>query len=306
MGQVRLVSIDRVLPARIVDVVNRAFGRRLTLDWFQWKHREGPWGPSIGCAALDASGSVVGVRLLLPWLLRRHDESMLALRAVEAATVPAARGRGVFRAMNEHEMARLANQSERRLIFSTPNENSRPAYLRMGWLELAPIAHAYSPPPLRCHSPQVLVSDVHTVSWPQHVASDRILTSWTADALRWRFDPRSGNSYTVLTLGHGSAPAGIVYRAVRVKLPSLLVAFSWGEPADQRALIRAAAARERAVAVLQPTGAGAADTAVRPRWRRGASKIVLWDNHGVQAGLPWPVYDTSEWSLRLADLESAL
>ena len=54
------------------------------------------------------------------------------LVAVDTATDPEHHGRGIFRALTTQGVERLADDGVA-WVFNTPNDASRPGYLKMGW-----------------------------------------------------------------------------------------------------------------------------------------------------------------------------
>ena len=110
---------------------------RKTLDFWRWKHGDNPFGPSIGLAALASDGSLVGLRPFMAWQLTRGlGDVSRAARPVDTATAAEWRGKGVFTNLTQAALAHL----ERRgvpLIFNTPNANSLPGYLKLGWRVVA-------------------------------------------------------------------------------------------------------------------------------------------------------------------------
>ncbi len=109
-----------------------------TEAFWQWKHRENPFGRSYGIVALDGAASGEGrhaaaVRMLLRWRFRASDgETVRAARAVDTATHPDHRRRGLFARLTQQAIADLTADGTR-LIFNTPNAYSLPGYLKMGW-----------------------------------------------------------------------------------------------------------------------------------------------------------------------------
>jgi GNAT superfamily N-acetyltransferase len=101
-------------------------------EFFHWKHRENPFGDSPAWVALD-EGRVVGYRTFLRWrFLDEQGRAVRAVRAVDTATDPAYQGRGIFRTLTLRGVAELTLAGEG-LVFNTPNDQSRPGYLKMGW-----------------------------------------------------------------------------------------------------------------------------------------------------------------------------
>lgn len=103
--------------------------------FFEWKHRESPFGPSAGWVA-EIDGELAGVRLMLRWeLVDRDGTAYRAVRAVDSITHPAHQGRGVFSALATHAIERLTAEGIA-FVFNTPNERSRPAWMKLGSLEV--------------------------------------------------------------------------------------------------------------------------------------------------------------------------
>jgi GNAT superfamily N-acetyltransferase len=101
-------------------------------EFFAWKHDDNPFGSSPGLVAVH-DGRIVGVRLFLRWRLEVAGETVPAVRAVDTATDPEFQGRGIFRRLTLGLLEQLDESGEAHLVFNTPNSNSRPGYLKMGW-----------------------------------------------------------------------------------------------------------------------------------------------------------------------------
>jgi len=103
--------------------------------FFRWKHRDNPFGPSPAWVALDGERTV-GLRVLLRWEFDRDngpdDGIARAARAVDTATDPAYQGRGIFSGLTLHAIDELTREGLH-FIFNTPNDQSLPGYLKMGW-----------------------------------------------------------------------------------------------------------------------------------------------------------------------------
>jgi hypothetical protein len=110
--------------------------------WFYWKHVHNPFGQSPGYVATEGR-KIMGVRLFLRWKFTYAGNVVSSLRPVDTATHPDARGKGIFKKLTLHGLSE-ENQDGSHIIFNTPNKNSLPGYLRMGWTKLpAPIPHYF-------------------------------------------------------------------------------------------------------------------------------------------------------------------
>lgn len=299
-----ITPLDEVDPSEVRAVVNTAFGQQRSPEWYEWKHALGPWGRSWGLAAVDRRG-VVGVRLLLPWRLRFGKHTLLANRAVEAATVPRAQGRGVFRQLNR-ELMRAGSADRLALMFSTPNELSRAGYHKLGWAHVGPVAHAYRLSPwANAAASWEDALDGFPVADPSDTQK-AIRTGWDAASLRWRTDPRCGRAYDCATLRAGRGPNGLLYRViVRRGLRVLCPLVAWGEQDDRAALLGGVARHERTPVLLDTKGPGGQPLGRGPGWSRGDSLLAVWQKPASD-GTVWPATDAHRWRTTMADLESVL
>lgn len=133
--------------AAAIDVARHALGWREddpNLELFRWKHEESPFGPSPLWIATD-EGRVVGVRALMRWEFEDGQGRVLrAVRAVDTATLPAYQGRGIFKSLTLHAVDEMTRDGVD-FVFNTPNDQSRPGYLKMGWVEVGRVPVAVRP-----------------------------------------------------------------------------------------------------------------------------------------------------------------
>lgn len=275
--------------------------------FFRWKHEENPAGPSPGWVAVD-DGQVIAFRTFLRWAFERHGEQIQMVRAVDTATDPAHQGRGLFRRLTLHAVDDLTAAGVD-AVFNTPNDQSRPGYLKMGWHELGrptigmrPAALLRVPQLRRARTASEKWSEPCTIGEPAAAALaapgvvDLVAGSpapgWSTPrtaaylAWRYRFEPLH---YRVVEAG-----GGLVVFRVRRRGPAREVAIvEWLAPrADRRALARLVeAAGDYAVGVGLGVGHG-----LLPLPRQGP--IVTWR----PLARP-PVPALADLSFSLGDLE---
>ena len=176
----------------------------------RWKHEDNPFGRSPGWV-VEHGGEVVAVRLMMRWAFLRGGRVVRAVRAVDTATRPDHQGAGLFSALTQVAVAACRADGVA-FVFNTPNEQSRPGYLKLGWRDVGRVPAAMRPrspgqlPGLvRGRQPAELWSSPIDVGvdigtwldgggwrWPppgRDVSStDRTLrTELDADVLRWRY-----------------------------------------------------------------------------------------------------------------------
>ncbi len=103
-------------------------------ELFAWKHDHNRFGPSPMWVAVDGD-RIAGVRALMRWEFVRGGEVLRAVRAVDTATDPDYQGRGLFRALTMHGIEQMREDGVD-FVFNTPNSQSLPGYLKMGWREV--------------------------------------------------------------------------------------------------------------------------------------------------------------------------
>ena len=118
---------------------------------FAWKHEQNPFGPSPMWVACDG-GRVVALRVFMRWQFRRGSETLRAVRAVDTATDPAYQGKGLFTALTLHGLEALRADGVD-FVFNTPNAQSLPGYLKMGWQVVGKVPAAF-----RLRGPRSLVT----------------------------------------------------------------------------------------------------------------------------------------------------
>lgn len=126
-------ATDADLPA-ILDLLGASLGWAADerhAAYFRWKHHDNPFGRSPMWVACDG-GRVAGLRAWLPWVFEDAAGRHRAVRAVDTATHPGYRGRGIFRRLTEHSLHALRADGVE-FVFNTPNDRSRPGYRKMGW-----------------------------------------------------------------------------------------------------------------------------------------------------------------------------
>jgi hypothetical protein len=103
-------------------------------DFLWWKHHLNPFGVSPAWVAC-IDNQIVGYRTMMRWTFERSDGCIRAVRAVDTATHPDHQGRGIFSRLTMSALDDLRAEQVP-LVFNTPNDKSRPGYLKMGWQEV--------------------------------------------------------------------------------------------------------------------------------------------------------------------------
>jgi GNAT superfamily N-acetyltransferase len=96
-----------------------------------WKHEQNPFGASFVLLA-EEDGELIGVRAFMQWEWRWKENRYKAIRAVDTATHPNHQGKGIFTKLTMKQLE-LCKEQGIHFVFNTPNDQSRPGYIKMGW-----------------------------------------------------------------------------------------------------------------------------------------------------------------------------
>ena len=118
----------------ILNLIATSYNRETSspsTDYWQWKHEANPFGASP-CLVAESNGRLVGVRVFLRWNWYSESHCIRTARAVDTATHPDWRGKGVFSRLTMQLVEQMQKEGVS-FIYNTPNANSMPGYLKMGW-----------------------------------------------------------------------------------------------------------------------------------------------------------------------------
>ena len=131
------LTIRKAIPKdrpQIIKLLAASLGRESDPrfeELYSWKHEENAFGVSASWVACDGE-TIAGFRALMRWEFTRGDELVRSVRAVDTATHPDYQGQGIFTRLTLHGIDELREEGCS-FVFNTPNEQSRPGYLKMGW-----------------------------------------------------------------------------------------------------------------------------------------------------------------------------
>ncbi|MFM8303777.1 MAG: GNAT family N-acetyltransferase [Actinomycetota bacterium] len=307
----------------ILAVAGRSLGWEpgpATEAHFTWKHADNPFGASPMWVA-EVGGRVAGFRTFLRWEFLHAGEVRHAVRAVDTATDPEFQGRGIFTTLTRAALDELTAEGVD-FVFNTPNAQSRPGYLKMGWVVvgrlpvvvrpagpggLLRIARARTPAD-RGAVPTAAGTPAATVFADRGLA-ERLLTHVPPGAglttrrsveyLRWRFGPEALH-YRVVAGPEGPEAGAVVFH-LRRRGPAL-------EAVICETLVPAGDARTRAAAFARISEESGADYLLALRSPRPPGRR-FWPVPGAGPVLTSRVLATAppaaraDWHLGLGDVE---
>ena len=304
--------VDEDLP-QVLDLLRSSLGETASLqrtpELFVWKHLNNPFGRSIMLVAVDGP-TVAGFRAFMRWELSRPGGGVLrCVRAVDTATHPDYRRRGIFRNLT---MAAIDTATEDGvdMIFNTPNPRSGAGYLTMGWSEVGTIRPLASPARglLRAKAdPSVLPDPNDFVSKPNPVGNrsvpDRegrgLRTPRTAEYHQWRFNEHPTAKYVQIDANDGAAIARLAYRGKRREL---LISDIYGDGMGRAVRKARWAARTSYVGAFFSKGSPERTAVARSGFVPVPGATLTLMCRPLRP-IGEPVTDLAAWDISLSDLE---
>jgi GNAT superfamily N-acetyltransferase len=216
----------------VLDLLRASLGETASLqrtpELFEWKHVSNPFGRSLMLVATEGD-TIAGFRAFMRWeLVRPNGDRLRCVRAVDTATHPDYRRRGIFRSLTLAALE-AARDDGVDMVFNTPNPRSGAGYLTMGWSEVGTIRPLASPAPgLLRAAPDTsgLPDATDFVRSPQQIGTDPfpdregsgLRTPRGTDYQQWRFTMHPTARYTRIGSTEGGAIARLAYRGKRREL----------------------------------------------------------------------------------------
>lgn len=128
------LSNDKDTP-EIVELLKICLGDNdnRTNEYWEWKHNNNPFGKSFVMLAFDKD-LLIGVRSFMRWEWSKKSYIYKCVRCVDTVVHPNYRRRGLFSEMTMYGL-KILKEEKVDFIFNTPNSNSLPGNLKMGWKE---------------------------------------------------------------------------------------------------------------------------------------------------------------------------
>jgi GNAT superfamily N-acetyltransferase len=289
---------------------------------FRWKHLTNVFGRSLLLVA-EAEDRIVGFRAFMRWRFRAGDDLLSAVRAVDTATHPGFRGRGIFTLLTLAAVDQLREDTD--LIFNTPNEKSLPGYLKMGWSVVGDV-----PILIRIRRPVRFVRRVGSLGSDRQIPSrstagvraEEALAAWTSATgtgafesrlhtpvdgafLNWRYSRAPELDYRAIA---SDEPASIAIFRIRPRGDLLEATVSDllgdGRSSTGAATLRRVGTEARVdhITCSFPSGSAGMAAARRALFVRSPRGMTLAANP-LRGDLPLDVTDLRNWAPVLGDLE---
>lgn len=196
----------------IITVLKASLGEAdlpLSAEIWNFKHVDNPFGKSIVLLAQE-NGKITGVRAFMRWKWKTGDKVYSAFRAVDTATHPDFQGKGIFKKLTLKAVD-MGIEAKDDFVFNTPNEKSRPGYLKMGWEKVGNLKVGLQPAWNSFYNLTNKDLDYHIQSFASTLQLDELCSHWnkfletrkknftpkSRDFLKWRYENNPLQKYEV-------------------------------------------------------------------------------------------------------------
>lgn len=197
--------------SEILDVLKASLGEaslKKNEEIWKYKHINNPFGESLVLIAVE-NDKIIGVRAFMQWKWQIGSNVFSAYRAVDTATHPDHQGKGVFKKLTLKALE-IGKDLGGSFVFNTPNEKSKPGYLKMGWQEINKIEVAFNfvnpfikkSVILNNHRNNKEISDTSSNDLFIHfneknTIQDKLFTPKSREYLSWRYENNPMQNYFV-------------------------------------------------------------------------------------------------------------
>lgn len=303
---------DDDLPA-VLALLKASLGEsallRRTPELFAWKHLDNPFGRSIMLVS-GAGDTIAGFRAFMRWELQTPGgRTLRCVRAVDTATHPDFRRRGIFKNLTLAAVETAVADGVD-LIFNTPNARSGAGYLTMGWTEVGTLSPLISPAKglLRRRGNSLELPAVEDFMSHADLVGERAIADRTPLGLRtprtasyhaWRYTSHPTAQYVQVDKAGGTAVARLAFRGKRREL---LISDVYGDSMRQTIGACRSSARTSYVGAFfskgSPERSAARSAGFVPIPRAGLKLMAR-----PLRTLDVDVANLSAWDLALGDLE---
>lgn len=241
MIEFREIDYDEDIP-EVVAVLNANLDTEHHLEDFIWKHCENPFGKSFGFLA-TYNNNIVGVRMFMRWEFLNDGRIVKALRTVDSCTDKLYRRKRIFSELTLWGLKSLKNEYD--LIFSTPNSQSKPGNLKLGWKMVAEPTYYVGFMNLMKSSQEFQIISASDIEFNKEWnLRSSCQTRLSKDFIDWRYQSRK---YKVAQFrGRGV----LIYKLVKLKgIKTLVMVDFFGEEVNLSIMIRSIQRKVNAVAL---------------------------------------------------------
>jgi hypothetical protein len=232
MPEIREINYATDIPGICVLLTN-TFKIPFTESFFEWKHRDNPFGRSFGLIYED-EGKIAAVRMFMRWQFSNGEKNIEAIRPVDTAVDEAYRGKGLFQKLTLDGLERTKGSFD--LVFNTPNMNSRGGYLKMGWNQLqTDLSYQFA-----VLNPFVRASSITKIPLNEIKSLNNgsgFSTNKSSEFLTWRYADAKYRSYRI---NIGGKDVFVICRIDKIRrVPTMIISELLGDPALFRQALNA-------------------------------------------------------------------
>ncbi len=264
----------------------------------------------------EENGDLIGIRAFMRWDWQLGDQVYRCLRAVDTATHPAHQGKGIFKKLTLQLIDEAGKQGYD-FIFNTPNTQSTPGYLKMGWkkwgkvpLWLHPVVSIKLPDQNAWvkYKEELQNFDFNRLKIGDWVESEGLHTPVTREWLTWRYRDCPVKDYGLFQYEYKGNEVHLFFclkgRGIKTELRICSAVFS--SNFNLSLLTRAANSLARTIGCRIVTCGGLGESISSRQLLKGWYPVTKWSVMTTVRNIPNGRYlpnATTNWLMQTGDME---
>lgn len=213
----REINYEKDVP-EVVSLLRTSLSDQHSEAHFLWKHYKNPFGKSYGMLACD-KGKIVAVRMFMRWEFTYNGKLLKVGRPVDTVTDKDYRNKGIFTALTKRTLEWADRNTE--LVFNTPNQNSAPGNLKMGWQRLEKPLSLKMALLISLDVPGVLeLVPLNSYNNKKYEQTYSLRTRLTKDFILWRYAEKI---YKAAVYEYKKKQVFIIYRTTKIRNLKMVV-----------------------------------------------------------------------------------
>lgn len=203
---------------QILNLFEKVFSKKITLDFWKWRFIENPFGPGIIKLLFD-NNLLVGHYAVIPMVVQVKNNLVKAVFSMTTMTHPDYQGQGIFSYL-AGETYREAGERGFEFVYGFPNKNSYHGFIKkLDWEDFGRITFFYKELKNNFFASTGQKNDIFEIKnfddtvdslWERVKKNYCVIIPRTKDFLNWRFIKNPETNYKIYSIKNGEKMSGYV------------------------------------------------------------------------------------------------
>jgi len=203
---------------QIVDLFERVFGKKMTLDFWKWRFVENPFGEGIIKLLFD-NNLLIGHYAVIPMVVQVKNTSTPAAFSMTTMTHPDYQGQGIFTYLAKETYSE-AQKRGFKFVYGFPNQNSYYRFIKkLGWMDFGKMTVLYKDFKEGIHFSIRGANNIYEIKkftddidslWKKVRQNYQVVVPRTKEFLNWRFINNPEINYKIFSINNDKELLGYI------------------------------------------------------------------------------------------------